>query len=421
MIRIIGGMVFSSVGLVEADVWIDGDSVVAVGGEGRLTPDAVIDATGMLVGPGFVDLHTHLREPGQTWKETIDSGTRAASAGGYTAVVAMPNTEPATDTQEMVELVADRGVVAGNCHVAVAAALTLGRKGETAVDLETLHGRGVRLFTDDGDSLSDAGLLRDVMERIAGLPGAVVAQHAEDRTLSAAGHLHDGEYAVSTGLSGIPSEAEWSVIARDLGLAAATGARYHAQHLSTAEGVELVRQAKREGVPVTAEVTPHHLTFDDSALAGLDTNLKMYPPIRSISDRDVLRSGLADGTIDVVATDHAPHSDDEKAVSFEEAPRGVIGLETAAAAVWDVLDDAERFFAVMSVNPAQIAGLERHGVPIGPGSPANLVIFDPEREWTVTTFRSRSANSPYLGRVMRGRPMVTIYEGVITNEMEGVR
>src|SRR5690606_12081728 len=186
--------------------------------------------------------------------------------------------------------------------------------------------------------------------------------------------------AVATGIQAIPSEAEWAVIARDLSVARRTGAHYHAQHLSTAEAVDLIREAKRQGSNVTAEVTPHHLTFDDRLVEDLDTNLKMYPPIRSARDRDALREALADGTIDVVATDHAPHTVDEKAVGFEDAPRGVLGLETAAAAVWEIIPDERRFFEVMSINPARIAGLERHGVPVQPGSPANLVVFDPDRE-----------------------------------------
>ena len=421
MIRITGGRVFTPMGMIEADVWIEGDTVVAVGGDGRLTANLVIDATGMLVGPGFVDIHTHLREPGQVWKEDIASGTRAAAAGGYTAVVAMPNTDPAIDTAERVELVIDAGVLAGNCHVAVAGALTVGRKGTEPADLVSMYDHGVCLFTDDGDSISDGRVLGAVMEKAAGLKDVVIGQHAEDVALSEGGHLNTGAAADASGLRGIPSEAEWSVVARDLDLARTTGVHYHAQHLSTAQSVDLIRRAKEEGMRVTAEVTPHHLTFDDSYLFSLDTNLKMYPPIRSVSDMDALRDGLSDGTIDAVATDHAPHTNDEKAVGFEEAPRGVIGLETAAAAVWDVIPAPERFFEVMSVNPARIVGLDRHGIAVEPGSPANLVVFDPDREWTVSSFRSRSANSPYLGRKMRGRPTVTVYEGVITYEMEGLR
>lgn len=421
MIRIAGGRVITRIGLVEADVWIEGDTVVAVGGEGRLSASTVLDASGMLVGPGFVDLHTHLRDPGQTWKEDVASGTKSAAVGGYTAIVAMPNTEPAIDNVSAVEAVRRTTESSPNCLVEVAASLTLGRKGEMLVDFPALHSAGVRMFTDDGDSLLEEGLLREALLVLARLEGAVIAQHAEDTRLSGGGHMHDGEVSARLGVAGIPSAAEWTVIERDLELVAETGARYHAQHLSTARAVAMLRQAKSDGLPVSAEVTPHHLTFTEDDLGSLNPNLKMYPPIRTRADRDDLVTGLIDGAIDLVATDHAPHSRAEKEVPFDAAPRGVIGLETAASAVWEAVADPVRLFEVMSLRPARLAGIDRHGVEVGPGAPANLVIFDPDRTWVPESFVSKSANSPYLGRPMTGRVAATVYEGRITHEMERIR
>lgn len=418
MIRISGGHVFTPDGWIESDVWIDADTVVAMGHQEGVTADLSIDADEKLVGPGFVDLHTHLREPGQTWKEDIESGSRAAAAGGYTAIVAMPNTLPPIDTPQLVEEVRRIGATAGWCHIAVAACLTVGRKGLVPADVPALRAAGVEMFTDDGDSVADPEILRKVMKAVASV-GGVVAQHAEDVDLSVDGHMHLGAVSLSLGVSGIPSDAEWSIVTRDIDLARATGAAYHAQHLSTEEAVGMVKRAKDEGMKVTAEVTPHHLCFEEVDVVELDTNLKMYPPLRGHNDRKALIDGLRDGTIDVVATDHAPHTESEKEVPFPTAPRGVIGLETAASAVWEVLGDPSRFFEVMSVNPARIAGLSRHGVPITIGSPANIVIFDPREKWVADSFVSKSRNSPYLGREMTGRVVTTVFEGRVTRELEG--
>lgn len=420
MIRIAGGQVLTPTGLVEADVWVENDTVVAVGSSGSRGDVQILDATGMLVGPGLVDLHTHLRDPGQTWKEDIATGSRAAAAGGYTAVVAMPNTEPPLDTPERVHAVRRAGEEAGHVRVAVAGAMTEGRTGERPSDIASLYRTGVRMFTDDGDSVGDAAVLERVMGLTAGLPGAVVAQHAEDTAISAGGHMHDGGVSAQLKITGIPASAEYLVVERDLGLVASTGATYHAQHLSSALTVELIREAKDAGLRVTAEVTPHHLTFDDSALSTLDPDLKMYPPLRSAADRQALREALVDGAIDVVATDHAPHTSTEKDVPFAQAPRGVIGLETAAPAVWEVVADPRRFFEVMAITPAVISGLERHGRPVEQGSPANLVVFDPAQVWVPEQFHSKSSNSPYRGMKMTGRVIMTLFEGQVTHQLEGV-
>jgi len=420
VIRIAGGRVLTPTGLVEADVWVKNDTVVAVGTSGATGTERVIDASGMLVGPGFVDIHTHLREPGQTWKESIASGARAAAAGGYTALVAMPNTDPPIDRPEVVEMVRRAGEEAGLVLVTVAGALTEGRSGERPSDIAALYRSGVRLFTDDGDSVGSAEVLEEAMQVVAGLPGAVVAQHAEDVLASAGGHMHQGRVSSELGVAGIPASAEYGIVERDLALAAVTGATYHAQHVSAARTVEMIRAAKRSGASgVTAEVTPHHLTFDESSLSTLDTDFKMYPPLRSAHDREALRDAVLDGTIDVVATDHAPHTAAEKDVPFLDAPRGVIGLETAASAVWELVTDPRMFFEVMAITPALISGLESHGKPVEVGSPANLVIFDPDRVWAPEVFFSRSSNSPYRGRKLTGRVNLTIFEGVVTHHLDG--
>lgn len=410
MIVIRGGAVLTPEGVREADVAVDGATVVAVDND-LAEADTVIDATGCWVGPGLVDLHAHLREPGQEWKEDIASGSAAAAAGGFTAVVAMPNTEPAIDSGHRAGFVRERANLVGLCEVVPAGAITLGRSGGELAHLDELLAAGVTVFTDDGDSVADSGLLRRAMEYLA-TRGAVVAQHAEDRSLAGAGHMHEGAVSSRLGVAGLPAVAEEVVVARDLALVELTGCRYHVQHVSTAGTVALIREAKQRGLPVTAEVTPHHLFFDHSAVASMDPDFKMYPPLREPDDVAELRRALEDGTIDAVATDHAPHADYEQEVPFEEAPRGVIGLETAAAVVATVTElDQVRFFARMSTAPAGIAGLSRQGTPLAPGSPANLVVFDPAREWTPERFRSRSHNSPFRGQRLRGGVVATLYRG----------
>ena len=413
-----GGEVLTGQGWLRADVGVVDGSVAAVGT--GLAAESVVDVSGCLVGPGFVDMHTHLREPGQTWKEDIASGSAAAVAGGFTAVTAMPNTEPPVDTPKVVEVISRSAARVGLVEVIPAAALTVGRTGATPTDVKRLYELGVRLFTDDGDTVSDARVLEQAMSEIGGLPGAVVAQHAEDAALTIGRHMHEGTVSRSHGRQGMPSEAEAGIVRRDLDLAAKTGASYHCQHVSAKMTVELIRHAKVSGMRVTAEVTPHHLTFDDSSLAVLDPNFKMYPPLRSPADRQSLIDALRRGIIDAVATDHAPHLPGEKDVEFDEAPRGVIGLETAASAVWEAVADRNLLFRSMSMNPARILGLGNQGRPVEPGTPANLVAFDPDASWHATSFRSKSSNSPYLGREMKGRVVATISGGELVYAPEGV-
>lgn len=411
MIVIRSGRVLTSVGWRNVDVLLGGGVVREVGR--GLRAETVIDASGCLVGPGFVDMHAHLREPGETWKEDIASASRAAVRGGFTAVVAMPNTSPPADSPKVTDMVAARGRQVGVVDVIPASAMTVGRAGTTPVDLEAMHESGVRLFTDDGDCVTDRDVLREVMRRTAKLPGAVVAQHAEDHARTIAGHMHESDLSRELDIGGLSAESESDIVRRDLELVAETGARYHCQHVSSRMTLQLIGDAKSEGLDVTAEVTPHHLSLDTSAVRTLDPNLKMYPPLRGADDRVALEKALEDGTIDVVATDHAPHAPEEKDVGFVDAPRGVIGLETAASVVWSALKDETRMFEVLATAPAEILGLDAHGCPIAPGSPANLVVFDPQTTWVAEVFASRSANSPYRGKEMTGAVEATIHAGSV--------
>jgi len=407
---IAGGSVVTDGGVVETDVRIEGGRIVEVGMS--LEGGERFEAAGCWVGPGFVDLHAHLREPGQEWKEDIRSGQEAAAAGGFTTVVAMPNTDPPIDSGHVAAHVRRSDGV----EVVPAGCLTLRREGRRLAHLDDLWESGVRVFTDDGDTVADAGLLRRAMEYLAQL-GGMVAQHAEDPGLARGGHMHEGAVSSRLGITGLPAVAEEVIVARDLRLVEFTGCRYHVQHVSTAGTVELVRQAKAAGLPVSAEVAPHHLVFDHRSVESMDPVFKMYPPLRTPEDVAALRAALAEGIIDCVATDHAPHSAHEKDVPFEDAPRGVIGLETAASAVHAALDlPPQDFFDRMADAPRRLLGRDPHRVVAG--APADVVVFDPVAVWTATTFRSRSENSPWKGMEMRGAVRLTIAGGAVVFEGE---
>lgn len=407
------GKLVTADGPIEKDLLVK-DGVVAEIGTGLDTAGETIDCRGGLIGPGLVDLHVHFREPGQEWKEDIGSGSAAAAAGGFTAVVTMANTEPAIDAGHLARFVIDRGREEGLVDVVPAGAITMGREGKRLAHLDELWSAGVRIFSDDGDSVEDAGLLRRAMEYLAEL-GGIVAQHPEDRGLSSGGHMHEGSVSSRLGMAGLPAIAEEIVVGRDLALVRLTGARYHIQHVSTAGTVDLVRRAKVEGLPVTAEATPHHLMLDHREVERMNPDVKMYPPLRRPLDVEAVRQGLEDGTIDVVATDHAPHAAHEKDVPIEDAPRGIIGLETAAAVVNTAVGlDPVKLFQRMSVSPAEIAGLPDHGRWTEVGGVANLVVFDPDATWKPETFNSRAENSPFLGRLLRGRIVATMYRGRLT-------
>lgn len=415
MITLRGGTVVTAAGLLVADVGIEGDRIEFVGsGEAG---DEIIDCSGCYIGSGFVDIHVHFREPGQTWKEDVETGSRAAAAGGFTAVVPMANTDPAIDRVALVQAMVERGREVGLVELAPAAALTVGRSGAEVSPVEELWEAGVRIFSDDGDSVARSEILEEAMHRIARL-GGVVAQHAEDAALTADGHMHEGAVSARLGIGGLPAEAEERIIGRDLELAAQSGVHYHVQHVSTAGGVGLLRGALAAGVKVTAEAAPHHFSLDHRLLSDRNTMMKMYPPLRTPEDAEAVAGAVLDGTIVAVATDHAPHTDAEKSVAFEQAPRGIIGLETAASIAWEILaDDPRVFFDRMSRGPARIAGLASQGGEIRVGEVANLVVFDPELEWVANRFESRSQNSPWMGKSLRGRPVATIYGGRVTHRI----
>jgi len=408
-----GGSVLTQDGMARLDVRIVDGRVAELAAD--IDGETIMDASDAWVGPGFVDIHTHLRDPGELWKEDIATGTAAAAAGGYTAVVAMPNTVPTIDNAQTATYVFEQGRKVGSADVHPAGAITLGRSGERMAHIDEMWQAGVRLFTDDGTSVASASVLRVAMEYIKNL-GGVVAQHAVDGSMSANGFMHEGAVSSRLGMAGIPAESEEIVIARDLSLVRLTGVNYHVQHLSTARGVDLIAGAKSEGLPVTAEVTPHHLEFDHTDVSNTDPDFKMMPPLRTAEDRHALSDGLRSGIIDIVATDHAPHAAREKEVPFEDAPNGVLGLEWAASVARRIIGmDPIRFFAAMAVVPARIAQIPDQGLPVAVGTAANITVFVPDEAWTPTSTLSRSRNAPYLGMDLLGRPTATISNGRVTH------
>ena len=420
-IAIKGGTVVDETGSRTADVLVEGETIVAVGAD--LDGDATLDATGCIVSPGLVDLHTHLRQPGREEAETIETGSRAAALGGYTAVVAMPNTEPAIDSAGVVREVLDWGAKA-LCDVRPAGAITKGRAGKELAPLGEMADLGVRLFTDDGAGVQDSRLMRRALEYASAL-GVTLAQHCEDEGLAHGGHMHEGEWSSRLGLPGIPAEAEELMVARDISLARLTGAPVHFLHLSTARSIELIRAAKAEGLPITAEAAPHHFTLTHAAVQGYDPVFKVNPPLRTDADVAAVRAGLADGTIDAIATDHAPHAQELKECAFDEAPPGMLGLETCLALALQLGLTIERVLALLSWSPARIAGVTaEHGGPIAEGRPANIAVIDPSHQWTVEPERlaSRSRNTPYAGWSLTGRARHTIYRGEpVVVDMEATR
>jgi dihydroorotase len=408
-----GGTVVDATGRREADVAIDRDRIVDV--SPGLDGDRVLDASGCIVSPGFVDLHTHLRQPGKEEAETVETGARAAARGGYTAVVAMPNTTPTMDSAAVVTEVLELGRGAA-CEILASGAITIGRDGKQLAPMGELADLGVRIFTDDGTGVQDDGVMRRAMEYAMGL-GVTLAQHCEVAALSSGTCMHEGEWSARLGLPGQPAAAEELMVARDIALARITGARVHMQHLSTAGSVALVRAAKAESLPVTAEATTHHFTLTDACVAGYDPVFKVHPPLRSADDVAAIRAGLADGTIDAIATDHAPHCAEDKERPFDAAPPGMLGLETALGLALTELGEViplDRLIALLSWRPAAIAGVDdRHGRPVAPGEPANLCVFDPAATWIVdpADTASLSRNTPYAGRTLTGRVRHTILFG----------
>ncbi len=416
-----GGTVVDATGSRRADVAVV-DGVVHQVADGLRPPAGatVLDAEGCLVAPGLVDLHTHLREPGHEEAETVESGSRAAALGGYTAVVAMPNTEPAVDSAAVARQVLQLGRGA-LCRVAVAGAITVGRAGQRLAPLGELAALGIHLFTDDGAGVQDAGVMRRALEYARGL-GVTLAQHCEDAGLAAGGHMHEGACSSWLGVPGQPAAAEEVMVARDIALVRLTGASMHFLHLSTAGSVALVAGARAEGLPVTAEVTPHHLSLTDDALCGYDPVFKVNPPLRTAHDTAALARACAAGVIDAVATDHAPHPPEAKDVPLDQAPPGMLGLQTAWPVTLQALGAAGldwlQVLALLSWQPARIARLHPaaggdQGGPVVPGAAANLCVLDPHATWTVepASLASRSRNTPFTGRSLTGAVRHTVHRG----------
>jgi dihydroorotase len=403
-----------------ADIRITNGRIVEIG-RGLVAP-RIIDIKDLWVVPGLIDLHVHLREPGQEYKEDIETGTRAAAAGGFTTICYMPNTKPVNDHRAITELIVRRALEVGAVRVRPIGAITQGLDGKALADIADMKEGGIVAISDDGRPVMNSGLLRRAFEyaRTFDLP---VVQHAEDLDLSEGGAMNEGAVATRIGIKGQPACAESAMVARDLEIVEWTGARYHVAHVSTARTVALVRDAKRRGLPVTCEVTPHHLALTDEACSHYDTRTKVMPPLRTAADQEALLEALADGTIDAIATDHAPHSPVEKDVEFECAAPGMLGLETALPIILDFvrmgsLDD-RRAIAALTGGPARTFGIP--GGSLAVGAVADIAVVDPERPMTLTAdgIQSKSKNSPFLGQTLAGRAVLTFLEGRCVHDLDG--
>jgi dihydroorotase len=396
------------------------DGVIAEVGKKVKSSAEIIDASGLVIVPGFIDLHTHLREPGQEHKETIATGTRAAVAGGYTAVCAMANTHPPNDERAVTEMIIAEAARNGACRVYPIGAVSKGLRGEELAELADLRAAGCVAVSDDGKPVANAQLMRRALEYGAMLRMPVIA-HEEDPHLSDSGVMHEGFNSTLLGMTGIPAASEETMVARDVILARLTRAHLHVAHLSTAGAVEAVRAARKSGVHVTCEVTPHHIALGDDATQSFSTNLKMNPPLRSEEHRKAVIEAIADGTIDAIATDHAPHHFDEKNVEFDLAPFGVIGLETAFSICYDrlvrrKLIDLPRLIDLMSCSPARLFNLP--GGTLRAGTPADITLLDLDSRFQVTnTFHSKASNSPFIGEMLQGRVVATIVGGSLQYDL----
>ena len=400
------------------DVLVRDGQVVAIGHAGTQPigkADETIDAGGLVVAPGLVDMHVHLREPGREEDETIETGTRAALAGGFTSVACIPNTEPPIDTQPTVEFIHQKAARADTCNVFVVACVSRNREGKELAEIGRLVEAGAVAFSDDGAPVSDAELMRRAFEYCRMFDKPILA-HEEVLELSRGGVMNEGLVSLMLGLPGMPAAAEDVMIGRDIALAEATSGRVHVMHVSTAGGVALIRDAKRRGARVTAEACPHHFTLTDESLRGFDSNYKMSPPLRTAADVEAIIEGLVDGTIDCIATDHAPHAREKKMLELDRAPFGILGLETAVGlSVTRLVATGRigwpRLIESLSTLPARILGINRG--TLRPGAVADITLIDPERSWTVdiNTFRSKSINSPFHGWTLRGRAVATIVGG----------
>ncbi len=421
-------MTYTLTGVTLADgtttnVVVEGQTISSVG---ALTVGELIDCSGLMVLPGFVDLHTHLREPGSEDSETVLTGAKAAAKGGFTAVSAMANTSPVADTAGVVEQVFRLGKEAGLCEVFPIGAVTVGLAGEQLAELGAMADSAaqVRVFSDDGKCVSDPLVMRRALEYVKSF-GGVIAQHAQDPRLTQGSQMNEGEVSSRLGLAGWPAVAEEAIIARDILLADHVKSRLHICHLTTRGGVELVRWAKSQGINVTAEVTPHHLLLTDDLVESYDPVYKVNPPLRTDADVQALRIGLADGTIDIVATDHAPHPTEDKECEWSAAAFGMIGLETAFGVIVKTMIETgamswPRLVEVMSTNPAKIGRYSRQGGAVTAGSPANLTLVNPKSAWQVDREKmsSKSKNTPFHGTALTAKVIHTIYEGVFVVKNE---
>jgi len=404
------------------DVLLDGDKIAEVAPPGRIALDhstEIFDATGLIVAPGFIDLHAHLREPGQESSETIETGTRAAARGGFTAVCCMPNTKPVNDNASVTRFILDRAKSTASVRVWPIGAASVGSKGEAIAEIAAMKQAGIVAVSDDGKPIATAKLARQVMDYCRSLD-LLVIEHAEDVSLAAGAVMREGVASTRLGLPGMPAAAESVCVARDVQLAELTGARLHVAHLSAKASLEQVRWAKQRGLSVTCEVTPHHFTLIDEDVQ-YDSRYKMNPPLAASEDRDALIVGLADGTVDAIATDHAPHEPALKDVEFDRAPFGILGFETALAISLEQLVHTgrlslARMVELFTAGPARVLGIERK---ITAGQPADLTIFSATRQWTydVKQSPSKSRNSPFDARAFKGAPMATIVAGRIIYKM----
>jgi len=400
------------------DIFVSDDVVEAINPESIPDDAEIIDVSGKFIFPGLVDMHTHSREPGEEYKEDIESASRAAAAGGYTTIVTMANTKPPIDTADRVAFVYERGMLASTWVYPVGA-VSKNLAGEQLAELADMAQSGAVAFSDDGNPIANSELMRNALTYSVQLDIPILV-HEIDPELSAGGQINEGKVSSLTGIRGIPTAAEVCMIARDIDLLELTGGKLHIQHISTSGSVELIRTAKSKGLHITCEVTPHHLvlTEDDVLESGFDSNFKMMPPLRSADDVESLRQGLTDGTIDAIATDHAPHALHEKDNPFDLANFGIVGLETALSLVWTKLVmtnviDKSRLVELMSVNPAKI--LDISAGTLKPGSYADITVFDPDIEWTVNPkdFKSKSRNTPFAGWKLSGKVIMTMVSGDI--------
>ena len=405
----------------DGDVYAVDGKIVADLSPSQRAKARVIDAHGCIVCPGFIDVHVHFREPGQTYKETIASGSRAAAAGGFTSVVCMPNTVPPCDNVSVIELIRSIAERKAVVNVYPTGCVTLGRLGAELAPIGSLKHAGIVAVTDDGDCVQNNEIMRRVLE-YANMLDIPVMDHCQDTAMTKDAVMHEGIISLKLGLRGWPSVAEDLIVSRNILLSQSTGAHIHLQHISSATSVDLIRQAKRDTVRITAEVTPHHLALTDVALHGFGTHFKMNPPLRTEDDRRALIAGLVDGTIDLIATDHAPHSADEKDVEFDRAPFGVVGLETALSVLLEVVikpGHCELPFLVsrLTEQPARLLRLKDKGA-LRPGLDADVTVFDPKASWSVTSeaLYSQSQNSPWLGKTLHGKVKATIVNGRVVFE-----